>query len=155
MVDPNRKINRLTDKDIQFLDECQEEFANRFTDEDVEFSNHCSKPLADPPIVENWGFSGAGNNHRGGGQRNNYGGGNRYNRGGWNNRGRDRGERAYRGSGANYHRHNKRRHNDGIEIYGRFHEGNERERSQRDERPHQPMNIRRDYGNFVPASKDE
>ncbi|XP_018787897.1 PREDICTED: RNMT-activating mini protein [Bactrocera latifrons] len=144
MVDPNRKINRLTDKDIQFLDECQEEFANRFTDEDVEFSNHCSKPLADPPIVENWGFAGTGNNYRGGG---------RYNRGGWNNRGRDRGERGHRGGGGPYQRHNNRRHNE--KVYDRnFHGGSERERSDRDERPHQPMNIRRDYGNFVPASKD-
>uniref|UniRef100_W8BEG4 RNMT-activating mini protein n=1 Tax=Ceratitis capitata TaxID=7213 RepID=W8BEG4_CERCA len=153
MVDPNRKINRFTDRDIEFLDECEEEFANRFTDADIDFVNHCSKPLADPPIVENWSFSGAGNNYRGGGggQRGNYSGGNRgYNRGGWNKWGRDRGDnKGYRGGGGGQpYRHNNRRYND--KPYERHNRGG----NDRDERPHQPMNIRRDYGNFVPASKD-
>lgn len=55
MVDPNRKINRLTDKDIKFLDECEEEFAYRFTSEDEEFVNYCSQPVPEPPVVPNWG----------------------------------------------------------------------------------------------------
>ncbi|XP_054735468.1 RNA guanine-N7 methyltransferase activating subunit [Anastrepha obliqua] len=141
MVDPNRKINRLTEKDIEFLDECQDEFENRFTDEDAEYINHCSKPLPDPPIIENWGFSGAGYGHRGGGggQRNSY------SRNKWNKRGQDR---HYHGGGNQSYRYNKRRVNN--EPYNvNFRGGHSRE-----ERPHKPMDIRRDYGNFVPASKD-
>ncbi|XP_017479151.1 PREDICTED: RNMT-activating mini protein [Rhagoletis zephyria] len=149
MVDPNRKINRLTEKDIEFLDECQEEFSNRFTDEDADFYNHCSKPLADPPIVENWGYSGSSNSYRGSsGQRNNYGGGSKYNRGGWNKRGRDHAHgRGFRVGGGQLYRRNRLFNDNPTDR--NFRGGNGRE-----ERPHQPMNVRRDYGNFVPASKD-
>ncbi|XP_067645035.1 RNA guanine-N7 methyltransferase activating subunit [Eurosta solidaginis] len=147
MVDPNRKINRLTEKDIEFLDECQEEFENRFTKHDEEFALHCSKPLPDPPIIENWGFSGTGNSYRGGGQRNNYGG-NRYTRGGWNKRGRDRGYRG--GGGGNQSYRNNYRHFNNRNPYDR----NQRRENEQEEPKREPINIRRDYGNFVRASKE-
>lgn len=54
MVDPNRKINRLSDKDISFLEECEEEFGARYTEDDAEFMAHCAKPAPDPPVIENW-----------------------------------------------------------------------------------------------------
>ncbi|XP_055382798.1 RNA guanine-N7 methyltransferase activating subunit [Condylostylus longicornis] len=90
MVDPNRKINRLTDKDIEFLDECEEEFAYRYTENDEEFVAHCQKELTDPPIVEPWNthqHQQRGNNfhHRGNFGSRSGDSGNRYNnwRGGY------------------------------------------------------------------------
>lgn len=83
MVDPNRKINRLSDEDAAFLIECEQEFRNRYTDADEEFASFIAKPSRLPPIVEPWlakqrhhGDSGANWN------RNNYRSNNRnqYNR---------------------------------------------------------------------------
>ncbi|XP_032599172.1 ATP-dependent RNA helicase laf-1 [Drosophila grimshawi] len=167
MVDPNRKINRLSDKDTSFLDECEAEFALRYTTDDVEFMAHCAKADPEPPLVENWmgggggggdragaGFSGQYNNRYNGGQRR--GGGDR----GWQRRGgynhyKDRGFRDNRrnrnepyqrrdrgGSGGDF---NSERH---MEYRNRNH--NEPAAPQSGS----PMKVRRDYGNFVPASKD-
>lgn len=104
MVDPNRKINRLTDKDIEFLDECEEEFAFRFTNEDEEFVKYCSQPVPDPPVVSNWGDNRSFNrnqhhNGRGGG------GGNRQ----WNNN-RHRPDNNYKSGGGGNGSH-RRDHN--------------------------------------------
>lgn len=54
MVDPNRKINRLSDDDAAFLVECEQEFRNRYTDSDEEFAKFLAKPTKPPPIVEPW-----------------------------------------------------------------------------------------------------
>lgn len=94
MVDPNRKINHLTDEDVKYLNECENEFKDRFTANDEEFMAVFNKPLSEPPIVANWmthrsgGNAGPSNyrghrsgnyNHRPYHQRSNRGGGN-YNR---------------------------------------------------------------------------
>ncbi|TMW44642.1 hypothetical protein DOY81_010278 [Sarcophaga bullata] len=108
MVDPNRKINRLTDKDIEFLEECEREFGLRYTEEDADFMEHCTKPLDDPPIVENWNFGGGGDNanKNDGGNRNYNRGGNRHNRnwrgypGGERHRQKDHSFRPRRGFGG-------------------------------------------------------
>lgn len=54
MVDPNRKINHLTDEDVKYLNECENEFKDRFTENDEEFMALFNKPLPDPPIVTPW-----------------------------------------------------------------------------------------------------
>lgn len=54
MVDPNRKINRLSDNDAAFLVECEHEFRHRYTQEDKEFAAFSAKPNRPPPIVEPW-----------------------------------------------------------------------------------------------------
>ncbi|KAL5291526.1 hypothetical protein ACFFRR_010750 [Megaselia abdita] len=84
MVDPNRKINRLSETDISFLDICEEKFENRFTDSDEQFTEHCKRPTLEPPVIPE--FEQRHYNHGGGYNRNN-----RYNRpnrgggGGYNN----------------------------------------------------------------------
>ncbi|XP_005187547.1 RNA guanine-N7 methyltransferase activating subunit [Musca domestica] len=147
MVDPNRKINRLTDSDLEFLEECEREFGLRYSEEDAEFMEHCSKPLPDPPIVENWSSGGDGgrnhNQHRGGnrnqrGWRGGPGGG-----GGGNNR-NYRHRRGGRGGGNRFQ--------NGYESRGSSQHNYRRERDPYPTQP--PMNVRRDYGNFVAASKD-
>ncbi|KAH8345781.1 hypothetical protein KR067_004280 [Drosophila pandora] len=166
MVDPNRKINRLADRDISFLEECELEFTGRFTDDDPEFMAHCSKPFPDPPIVENW--TGGGGGGGGGGSSGRDAGypykhHNRFN--GHHQRGGDRGWHR-RGGGGNYNHHDRgfrdnRRNNrydnrdrrdrgdgDGSGGYKRTHD----RRDSPNNEP--PMKVRRDYGNFVPASKD-
>lgn len=94
MVDPNRKINHLTEEDVKYLNECENEFKDRFTENDAEFMALFNKPVSDPPIVAAWmthrsgGNAGSSNyrGHRSGNynqrpyhQRSNRGGGN-YNR---------------------------------------------------------------------------
>lgn len=88
MVDPNRKINRLSDNDISFLDLCEEKFANRFTESDEQFQAHCQKqlPLLPPVLPE---FEQQRHNHHGGYNRNRRGGG-----GGYNNHRNHRGGRG-------------------------------------------------------------
>lgn len=54
MVDPNRKINHLTEEDVKYLNECENEFKDRFTESDEEFRALCNKPVSDPPIVTPW-----------------------------------------------------------------------------------------------------
>uniref|UniRef100_A0A1A9UVT7 Uncharacterized protein n=1 Tax=Glossina austeni TaxID=7395 RepID=A0A1A9UVT7_GLOAU len=136
MVDPNRKINRLTDKDVEFLVECEEEFGDRYSHDDDEFMAHCAKPSAAPPIVENWsaavygvGNSGAGNHHN-------------------NRSGPGRHQRSWRGGNHNFWKGNydNRRHNDNRD--------NHQNRYKIYQKDRRPMNIRRDYNNFVAASKD-
>ncbi|XP_037931365.1 uncharacterized protein LOC119666152 [Teleopsis dalmanni] len=126
MVDPNRKINRLTERDIEFLDECEEKFANRFTEEDEEFVNHCNNHKnVIPPILENWG-----NNNNGPGYFNRGGGGN--------------GRRP-----SHQRRYNNRYHNSPYQ-------GDRRRNYERNGRNTTPAEVRlipRDYSNFVPASK--
>lgn len=105
MVDPNRRINHLTDDDVEFLNECEEEFRDRFTEADPNFKSLCDKEARKPPIIENWmnrqydGYS----NNRGGYNRghryNNYNNSHRYNRG-------DRGGDNYRDRGYQRHREN-------------------------------------------------
>lgn len=112
MVDPNRKINRLSDDDAAFLRECEQEFRNRFTDDDSEYSEFCAKGTRPPPIVEPWhvnrrqNFGGRGGRDGGSG-----GGGGNHN---WRNNHRNRGG----GGGGRYHQnnynaHNHRRHDGG------------------------------------------
>lgn len=83
MVDPNRKINRLSDDDAAFLNECESEFRNRYTSDDEEFKEFKEKPSRPPPIVEPW------NQHKGD------------SRGNWNNRNNYRPHNR-----NNYHRNN-------------------------------------------------
>lgn len=70
MVDPNRKINRLSDDDAAFLVECEQEFRNRYSEADEEFKKFTEKPTKPPPVVEPWqtrrhhGDSGGGNWNR-------------------------------------------------------------------------------------------
>lgn len=90
MVDPNRKINRLSDDDAAFLRECEQEFRNRFTDNDDEFIAFCEKAIHPPPIVSPW-QTGRRNNQQQDSWRNNYraggsGGGGGGGGGGYNNR---------------------------------------------------------------------
>lgn len=54
MVDPNRKINRLSDDDAAFLVECEQEFRHRYTDADEEFAKFLAKSTKPSPIVEPW-----------------------------------------------------------------------------------------------------
>lgn len=151
MVDPNRKINRLTDRDLEFLEECEREFSLRYTEEDAEFMDHCSKPLPDPPIVDNWSFGGGGGQgfrDGGDGARNQHRGGNRNQRG-W------RGH----GGGGNHHRNYRHRRGGGGRAQNGYDGRDYPQHSYRRERDqpypnHPPMNVRRDYGNFVAASKD-
>lgn len=96
MVDPNRKINRLSDDDAAFLVECEQEFRNRYTDADDEFAAFCATPNKPPPIIEPWPSNrrhhqnDSGNNWN----RNNY---RQNNRNHYNNRNNDnRGQRNYR-----------------------------------------------------------
>ncbi len=107
MVDPNRKINHLTEEDVKYLNECENEFKDRFTENDDEFMALFNKPVSDPPIVTPWMIHRSGNaggpsnyrGHRSGGnynhrpyhQRSNRGGGgNNYNRNYHNNDNNDR-----------------------------------------------------------------
>lgn len=111
MVDPNRKINRLSDDDAAFLVECEQEFRNRYTEGDDEFATFLAKPTKTPPIVEPWRRNDSGNNWN----RNNYRPNNRnqYNRNNDNRsqRGRYRQnynrpyDRNFRREGDNNHRH--------------------------------------------------
>lgn len=78
MVDPNRKINRLSDDDAVFLSECEQEFHNRFSVDDNEFTTFCAKPTRPPPIISPWQSGGnrynnqnQWRNNRGGGYHNN------------------------------------------------------------------------------------
>jgi len=54
MVDPNRKINHLTEEDVKYLNECENEFKDRFTENDDEFAALSNQPVSDPPIVTPW-----------------------------------------------------------------------------------------------------
>lgn len=102
MVDPNRKINRLPDKDVNFLEECESEFALRYTKDDDEFMAHCAKPAPEPPLVDNWTSGGGGGGPPGGNSGGGYSGSynNRYN-GGHRRGGGDRGWHR-RGGGGGY-----------------------------------------------------
>lgn len=121
MVDPNRKINRLSDDDAAFLRECEQEFRNRFTDGDTEYSAFCAKETRPPPITDPWqenrrpnyggrggggrpaGSSG-GNNHWRNNSRNSSGsGGRRHHQNNYtshNHRPYDRSDRRYDGNGG-------------------------------------------------------
>jgi len=109
MVDPNRKINRLVERDVNFLESCELEFAGRFTDEDSEFMAHCSKPLPEPPIVENWmGGGGGGFQGGGGGGGGGHGHGHHHNNR-YNGNRRGGGDRGWqRRGGAGYHNNQDR-----------------------------------------------
>lgn len=107
MVDPNRKINRLPDKDVNFLEECESEFALRYTKDDAEFMAHCAKPVPEPPLVDNWMSGGGGGGPPGGSSGGGYSSSynNRYN--GGNRRGGGGGDRGWhrRGGGGYVDRH--------------------------------------------------
>lgn len=103
MVDPNRKINHLSDDDAAFLVECEQEFRSRYTDADDEFVALCAKSIQPPPIIEPWRNSNQNRWNRGGG-----GGGNNWNR---NN---------YR-SGGNQQQWNHNRHNDHRQPRNNYH----------------------------------
>lgn len=143
MVDPNRKINHLTDDDVNFLQECENEFKDRFTDTDEEFLKHCNS-LIDPttggcintpPIVYPWNgrrpqqgnYRGGGFNHRNNnyrGHRGRGGGGGNY-----NNR-----NNSYGGAG-NYNRNNQRYGSNYSWSDGRG-GGNDGHQSFNNKRPH-------------------
>ncbi|XP_017862999.1 PREDICTED: uncharacterized protein LOC108613789 [Drosophila arizonae] len=164
MVDPNRKINRLSDKDISFLEECEEEFGARYTEDDVEFMAHCAKPVPDPPVIENWlcgrsspGLGGGpffslynynGEQRRGGGARG-------WQRRGYNNHNSHNSNKDRRDHRRNRYESYPRRDRGDGDGGNRSSERNYQHRSRNE--PQQggsPMQVRRDYGNFVPASKD-
>lgn len=58
----------LTEEQINFLAECEREFANRYTEKDESFMELKNKPLSKPPIVEPWGNNFNRNQQRGGRQ---------------------------------------------------------------------------------------
>ncbi|KAL7731721.1 hypothetical protein ACLKA6_018083 [Drosophila palustris] len=159
MVDPNRKINRMPDKDINFLDECESEFALRYTADDAEFMAHCAKPVPEPPLVDNWMSGGGAGGGGGGGGR---GGGSPYNNrysGGQRRGGGDRnwGRRGGGGYQPDRFRDNRRHRHEEYprRDHGeRSYERRPRQETQQQEQRGSPMNVRRDYGNFVPASRD-
>lgn len=109
MVDPNRKINRLSDDDAAFLVECEQEFRHRYTEDDEEFAAFMAKPTKQPPIVEPWQAN-RRHHHGGGGggdsgnnwSRNNYRSNNRNN---YNRSNDNRSQRPYHNR-PNYH-HNR------------------------------------------------
>lgn len=74
MVDPNRKINILSEEHQLFLNECEEEFKDRFTEDDAEFQAYCAQPPPPPPVLEPWqnrnyhGGGGGDRRHDGGGR---------------------------------------------------------------------------------------
>lgn len=147
MVDPNRKINRLTDKDIEFLEECEQEFGLRYSEEDAEFIEHCLEPLDDPPIIENWNFGGGdGSRNEGCGRH----------RGGFKHQRNWRGnssEGSHGGGGRGYKTRNHRYRRSPDIRYGPT------TRPSFNQQPNSSsnspsMNIRRDYNNFVAASKE-
>lgn len=141
MVDPNRKINHLTDDDVNFLQECENEFKNRFTDMDEEFQNHCKSVTGTgttginvPPIIFPWngrrpqqgnyrgGFNHRNNNYHGHRGRGGHGGGGgNYNR-----------NNSY-GGGGNYNRNNQRY---GSNYNRNDSRGSEGDGQQRYKRPH-------------------
>lgn len=121
MVDPNRKINRLSDDDAAFLVECEQEFRNRYTDADEEFAKFLAKPTKPPPIVEPWK-----SNQRGGGDfgnnwnRNNYRPNNRNNH--YNRHNNDnRSPRNYRQHYNRPYDRNFRREGDNSHHHGQGH----------------------------------
>lgn len=58
----------LTDDQIAFLEECEQDFEDRYTDKDTEYIEIKNKPLSDPPIIDPWtgGQEQSYGNHRGG-----------------------------------------------------------------------------------------
>lgn len=54
MVDPNRKINHLSEEDVKFLNECENEFKVRYTEGDEEYKTLCNSPISEPPIISPW-----------------------------------------------------------------------------------------------------
>lgn len=86
MVDPNRKINRLSDEDAAFLLECENEFRSRYTMNDEEFSSIYWNEVSSPPILEPWESNRRPNQHYGGGGRGGRGGGYQHWRNNRNNR---------------------------------------------------------------------
>lgn len=113
MVDPNRKINRLTDDDAAFLRECEDEFRNRYTVNDEEFVAFCEKPSRDPPIISPWQTGGNRPNNQNQWRNNRGGGGGVYNnRGNYNqHHNRNRGN-EYVHRGPRHFGHNRNRQYD-------------------------------------------
>lgn len=118
MVDPNRKINRLSDDDAAFLVECEQEFRHRYTEADDEFAAFVAKPTKPPPIVEPWRrqHNDSGNNWN----RNNYRPNNRnhYNR---NNDNRSQKQHHYRPHHNRPYDRNSRRDGDNNQRHGYGH----------------------------------
>lgn len=152
MVDPNRKINHLTADDVDYLRECEEQFAYRYNEElDEDYRVHCE--MADelvnqPPIVFPWQgrrppFRGGGGGGRGGGgdrgfnQHRHRGGGGGYNNnyrgGGGGNGGYHRGGRGGRSRGA--HWQNRDGDGDGAGSSRRMDGGNLKRSYQQSFRP--------------------
>lgn len=105
MVDPNRKINRLSDEDASFINECEQEFGNRYTDADAEFKELMAKPNSKPPILDPW--PGQRGGYRPHNRSNNAGGNYRYNNDRrFNDSRHDRGDENNRG----YRQHRQQNH---------------------------------------------
>jgi len=115
MVDPNRKINRLSDDDTAFLRECEQEFRNRFTEDDEEFAKLESKPLRPPPIIEQWQTGRRPNQHYGGGSS---GYGNNSSSGGWRNNSNYYRNRDGNSRNNNYHNSSYNNHRNSNDNYG-------------------------------------
>lgn len=117
-MDPNRKINRLSDDDAAFLEECEQEFRMRYTDDDDEFVALRDKPMRPPPIIEPWRNMNQNRRNRGGGNnnwnRNNYRSGGNNQQQHWNHNNRFNDHRQHR------HNYNNRQHHDRpYERHGR------------------------------------
>lgn len=112
MVDPNRKINRLSDDDAAFLEECEKEFCTRYTDADDEFVALRDKPIKPPPIIEPWRNMNHNRRNRGGGNnnwnRNNHRAGGNHQQNHWNHNNRYNDHRQHRNNYNNYRQHNDR-----------------------------------------------
>lgn len=94
MVDPNRKVNKLSADDTAFLAECEQIFQNRYTGADAQYAAYMVKPDSTPPIVDPW--PGHRTHHSGGYNRNRN---SSFNRATWNdsihNRHHNRGYNRY------------------------------------------------------------
>lgn len=135
MVDPNRKINRLSEDDAAFLRECEQEFRNRFTENDEEFMKFCNKPTHPPPLISPW-QSGRrqdtwrGNNYRGGD-----GGGNNYNN-------RRNHQQPYHRRNNDFVHRNPRHHNNRFNRGGGSYDRNYRQGGSHGDQPGRSYNDR-------------
>lgn len=53
-TDSNATIFKLTEKQVEFLESCEKEFANRYTDEDPDYIIVKETGIEPPPIMDPW-----------------------------------------------------------------------------------------------------
>lgn len=97
MGDGDKKMT-LTEEQIKFLEDCEEEFKDRYSDEDEEYVKYKDFERVKPPIVDPWFSKPPFNSNR-----RNYGQGRRNQN--WDRRYNDRGDRVDRHAGRSYQRH--------------------------------------------------